>query len=622
MLWGRKTRRLAGTALLWALAPGLQAQVAWGDLHATANGQLTTLYTDSFGNLAGTDEHSLGFAGRGMITGDYYNPNFFSFSMLPYYGRSQDNSDMQSITDASGYNGTLNIFKGSRFPGFVNFEQTWNKSGTFGIPGLAGLTTTNNNHGVNVGWSALLPGLPTLSVGYGDTGGSSALLGSSSATASTTRNFNIGTTYSRGGYYLTGGFIHLNSDVNINGLGIGEPETGTGGAGTETTTGSSNQYRLTGQGPIPYRSSSASLSITRSSFSYDDSFAGKDYGTTDTVNGIVNLAFPRAPVTLTALYTDNLLGSVEQQLVSSGQVPILPGLNSPESRSLMVGASTFVNVLPRLLVGGYVNRTQQYFGGQNFGVTQIGLNASYNFVHKLKGLSFYAGVIDNASQDGNTHAGLIGNVTYNRYFGKWEINGYLFYDQDTMTLLANYTTSTVNYGGTLKREINPDLRWVTVANVIHSVFEQTSGDSSHGESFTTMLIWKRASVSGIYSQSSGVAILTATGLVATPVPPQLFGPGSSVLFSGRNYGGTVTFYPIRHLDISTSWTRSIGDTTSPLLLSNNGNTNYYGFATYEYRKLLFQAGYTRFDQSISMSGQPPSMLTSYTFGISRWFKGF
>jgi hypothetical protein len=595
-----------------ALSPMAEAQVAFGDLHATASGQLTSLYNDSFGNLEGSDAHSLGFAGRGVISGDYYNPNFLSFTVLPYYGRSQDNSDMQSISDASGYTGTLNIFKGSHFPGVVTFDQTWNSTGTFGIPDVTGLATKINSHGLNVVWSALLPGLPTLSVGYGQTGGTSSLLGSDESTTSSTKNFNVGSTYNIGGLNLTGGFIHLDTDVDISGLEDGE---------SETARGSSNQYRLTGQGRIPYRTSSASLSLSRISYSNDDTLGGTNYGTTDTVNGNVNLAFPRAPVQVTTTYTDNLLGSIEQQMVSNGEVP-LAGLNSPESRSVSVEASTFVNVLPRTLVGAYVSRTQEYFDGQNFGVTQLGVNVSYNFLHTLKGLMFYGGLVESATQAGNTRMGFIGNVSYNKYLGKWEIDSFVRYDQDVETLLVMYTTSTLNYGGTLKYQLPHDVRWVAVANLVRSVFEQQAGNASHGESFTTMLIWSRASVSGIYTKSDGTSILTATGLAPTPVPTTVLAPGNAVLYNGSSYGASLSVFPVKHMSISTAWSKSLSNTTSPSLLSNSGNTNYYGLATYEYRKLLFQAGFTKFNQSISTSGTPPTMLTSYSFGISRWFKGF
>jgi hypothetical protein len=617
---------LAGLALVWGMGSlrEAQAQVALGDLHATGNGRLETLYTGAWGNLPGTDTHSLGFGGTGIISGDYYNPNFLSFSLLPYYNRAQDNSDTQSITDASGYNGTLNIFKGSRFPGVVSFEQTWNQSGTFGIPGAAtapgatglptfsGLTTVNNGHGFNIGWNALLPGLPTFSVGFGDTGGNSNLLGSTESTTTTNRNLNFASTYNLDGYYMSAGFVHLNNDTDFNGLENGE---------TETATGASNQYRFMVQGPIPYRRSNMSLNLTRSSYSMDDSDGGKDYGTTDTINGNVNLMFPRVPVQLTTVYTDNLLGSIEQQLVSSGEVPLV-GLSTPESRSVSVEASTFVNVLPRLMVGGYVERDQEFFAGQNFGFTRVGLTVNYNFVHSLKGLTFYGGLFDNVTQQGNTALGFIGNVNYTHYYGRWYVNGFFLYDQNTETLLAQYTTSTMNYGGTIKRQINPDLSWSSVVNLVKSGFEQIAGDSNHGESFTSMLIWKKASISGLYSKSSGVGILTSSGVVDTTLPTQVLPPGAATLYSGKVYGANISFYPVRHMIVSGAWSKAFGSTSSPILLTNSGNTNYYGFMGYEYRKLIFQAGATKFTQSISNSGTLPTMLTSFTFGVQRWFKGF
>jgi hypothetical protein len=619
---GIRVRGLAevGLAILafgWALSS--HAQVALGDLHATGSGWLETLYNGSYGNFEG-DEHSLGFAGRGQISGDYYNPNFLSFTVLPYYGRSQDNSDSQSITNASGYDGVVNLFKGSNFPGIVSFDQAWNNSGTFGVPGLAGLTTVNNSHAFGVGWSALMPGLPTFSIGYSDSGGTSSLLGSESTTASTTKNFNLGSTYKFGGYYFTAGFIHLSSDISIGGLADGVAPGAADGL-TETSNNSSNQYHATAQGPIPYRTSSMNFGFSRSDFADDDSLSGRGSSTADTANANVNIQFPKAPVSFTAIYTDNILGNFEQQLLANGQTP-LETLGNSASHSLSVGATTFVNVLPRLMVGGYVDRTEQYFEGQSSGLTQVGLTLNYNFFQKLKGLVIYAGLFDNATQQGNSHLGMIGNVSYHKDVGKWVLNGFVLYDQDVQTLLVQYTTSTLNYGGSIKREITPDLRWANVANVVRSVFEQTSGDSSSGESFTSMLIWKKASISGFYSKSRGVSILTATGLVSIPIPTQAISSSNLVLYNGSNYGGSTSIFPIKAMAISMAWSRSLGNMNSPQLLSNNGSTNIYGFMTYQFRKLLFQAGVTKFNQNISSSGLPPTMLTSYSFGVSRWFKGF
>jgi hypothetical protein len=611
VLWGLKYRWLAAVGLLWVLCGGAAAQVAIGDLHATANGQLSSVYAGDFGNLE-SNGHSLGFAGTGTITGDYYNPNFLSFSLLPYYGRSQDNSDSQSITNASGYSGTLHLFAGSHFPGFVSANQTWNSSGTFGIPDTAGLTTKNNNHGLNVGWSELIPDLPTVSISYGDNSGKSSLLGSDTATNFTTHNFNVGSTYTLAGFYLNGGFIHLNNDTDINGLENGE---------SESTNGSSNQYRLSAQRGIPYNNSRFSLGLNRSSYSSDDSLGGQSYGTTDNATANLNIRFPRLPVNFTATYSDNLLGSFEQQLISSGQAPIA-SIVSPESHSLSLEASTYYNVLPRLVVGGYAERTEQYYAGQNFGLTQLGLNVNYNFFKKLKGLLFNAGLVESANQQGNTRIGAIGNVSYDRYFGKWEIGAFVRYDQDVETLLVMYTTSSFNYGASIKHEMKHDMRWVGIFNSTKSAFEQVPGDGNHAESFTTMVISPRVTVSGNFTKSSGMSILTATGLVATPVPASMVSPDNSIVYNGSSYGGSFAVNPVKHMVVSTSWSRALSNTVSPLLLSNNGSTNYYGLATYQYRKLLFSAGCTKFNQSISSSSTLPSMLTSYSFGISRWFKGF
>ncbi len=622
MLCGRKSRGLAGAALLWVLGLGCeaQAQVGVGDLHATANGELQILYTDSYGNINGTDNHSIAGAGKGVINGNYYNPDFLSFSVLPYYGRSQNNSELQSITDASGYTGTVNIFKGGEFPGFVTFDQNWNQTGNFGIPGATGLNTRQNNHGIGLGWSALLPGLPTLSLGFSDTGGSSALLGSTGSTDTSVRNFNVGTSYNFHRYQLTGGFIHLTNQVELNGV----EDLLTGETVTESSHGSSNQYRFMLQGPVPYRNSRVSMSVNRNVYSDEDTEGDINNGTTDTIMGSLNLAFPRAPVAVTTNYTDNVTGSIEQQLVSSGQVPLV-NLGTPMARSFDIEASTFVNVLPRLLLGGYVGRTQQFFDGQSYGLTRVGASLDYNFLQRLKGLTFYGGLFDNATEAGNTRLGAIANVTYNRAVGNWELNGFFDYNQNTATLYALYTTSSLNYGGSVRRQITPSMRWAAIANILHSGFEQVSGDNSHGESFTTILSWGKASISGTYSKSNGVAILTATGLVATTIPTTLLPPGASTLYSGESYTGNFGLYPLKRMIVRVAWSRSLANTSGPTTLSNSGFTNYYGFFGYEYRKLLFQAGYTRFDQAIFTSGlpmQPPSMLTSFSFGVTRWFKAF
>lgn len=613
MPWRMKFRWFAGVVSLCGLAlcGGAWAQIALGDMHASANGNVAADYAGEFGNLQ-SSEHSLGFGGSGTINGYYYNPQFLSYSVLPYYNRAQDNSDSQSITDSSGYTGTVNIFSGSHFPGYFGIRQNWNSSGTFGIPGVAGLTTEDASHGFNLGWSELIPDKPSLSIGYAQGSSSNSLLGSATTTAATNRNFDVKSSYYIDAFRLTGGFIHASANTGVGGLVDGQ---------TETNTTSSNEYYATASRTIPYRGSSFSVNYNRGSYDTEDSLAGQNNGTTDNVTGNVNLMFPRLPVSIVANYTDNIFGSYEQQLVNNGQAPV-GGLASPASRSVSLNASTFYNVMPGAMVGAYVTRTEQYFDGQDYGVTQFGVSGSYGFSKKLKGLRFNVGVVDTADQEGNERVGAVGGAFYSLSHGRWEAESFARYDQDTQTLLAIYTTSSLNFGGTLKYRLPHDVRWVSVANITRSVFEQVSGSENRSEGFTSMLLAARATLSANYSESKGTSVFTATGLVQTPVPGSVISPENATLYNGVSYGGGFKVNPMHNMAISTAYEKTSSNSVSPLLASNNGSTLYTGLLQYQFRKVIFTAGATKFNQHIFPSGTPPSMLTSYTFGITRWFKGF
>jgi len=46
------------------------------------------------------------------------------------------------------------------------------------------------------------------------------------------------------------------------------------------------------------------------------------------------------------------------------------------------------------------------------------------------------------------------------------------------------------------------------------------------------------------------------------------------------------------------------------------------FTTYQFRKMVFTAGYTDLNQFVSASGLPPASYTNFYVGIQRWFKAF
>jgi hypothetical protein len=102
----------------------------------TAGGLFTFGYTGDYGDVV-SSQHGLTFGVDGRLAGYYYNPNFISFTATPYYNQSRDNSSYQSLTGATGVGATVDLFKGSHFPGSVSYRYDRNSSGTFGLAGSA-----------------------------------------------------------------------------------------------------------------------------------------------------------------------------------------------------------------------------------------------------------------------------------------------------------------------------------------------------------------------------------------------------------------------------------------------------------------------------------------------------
>ena len=162
----RISRVWAAVAGVFLLASPLLGQLKIGDnLDLNANGTISAGYSGTYGNEIGSS-HGLGFGGAAGLSGFYYNPNFLSFNVNPYYNQSRSNSTFGSVSDASGVTLSSAIFSGSHFPGSVNYTTSFNNTGNYGVPGIAGLNTNGDSQSFGIGWSALLPGLPTLTAGY------------------------------------------------------------------------------------------------------------------------------------------------------------------------------------------------------------------------------------------------------------------------------------------------------------------------------------------------------------------------------------------------------------------------------------------------------------------------
>ena len=162
----------------------------------------------------------------GRLAGYYYNPNFISFTATPYYNQSRDNSSYQSLTGATGVSATRGLVQGQPFSGSVSYRYDRNSSGTFGLAGQPNFTTIGKGQGFGINWSALLPNLPTLTVGYSQGDGSGTIYGTSETTNSNTRLFNV-----RSGYEIEGFRLNAFYDRNTFELQVSSIPGGTIGVG-------------------------------------------------------------------------------------------------------------------------------------------------------------------------------------------------------------------------------------------------------------------------------------------------------------------------------------------------------------------------------------------------------
>lgn len=591
------------------------AQVEFGGVNMGLSGDLEMGYDGSLSS-PGSSSHSLGLGGTGNLNGSYYNPNFLSFTAQPYYNRAQANADGASVFDSGGYNGNVNFFTGSHFPGVVSFNQVWDSTGVFGLPGVTGLTTKDSSKAFGVGWSELVPGLPSLNVSYTRGTADSSLPGSDAQSSVSNNSVSINSSYRLAGWSLSGGFAHLTSDTNSTGL-LGSDDT-------QITNTSTNSYTV-GTGHSLPLSGGFGLSYNRTD--YDSSLigdvSGTNKGTTDNINGNLGLKIWRLPVTANATYSDNVYGSFEQQVLSSGGTLLFTDL-LPETRSLLVNVGSGYAVTPHIFVTGYMNRQELWLGDTSYGVTQLGGNVNFNVGKFIKGLTVMVGANDSANKQGNTGMGLVANVNYNRNIGHWELGAYYNYNQNVQTLLAIYQISSMNYNGTIRRRFKDGLSLNLGGGGGRTAFEQVAGNGSSSWDVNSGVSWFRTTLSGNYSASSGTSVVTPTGLVPVPVPVIT---NNLIVFDGKSRGVTFSTIPFRRLTISMAYSKATSNTlalggTTPGTTSMNETELYTGIMTYRLRKLNFNANVVQFRQGISGAGILPSVVTSYYFGISRWFKAF
>jgi len=592
--------------------PTQNPQLAIGEnTRLSAGGMATFGYSGDYGDAI-SGQHGLTWGFDGKVNGYYYNPNFLSFTATPYYNQSRNDSSYQSLTGASGIDGTANLFTGSHYPGSISYRYDRNTSGTFGVAGQPNFTTIGKNQGFGINWSALLPGLPTLSVGYTQGEGSGTIFGTSEQTTSNSKLFNVRSNYSIAGFQLNAFFNRNSTGSQFPEFLSGQQETVENSVGHDVGFGAQHELPFHGQFYVNYDRASADANYF--------STAGQNSNNTSYTDDLVNAGASFHPtqkltLNLTENFTSNLNGYLSQSLSSTGAPVEGLSLGSGAHSSTFGGGATyqFTRFLSATSQATYYD--QEYFGKSYTGTYVSG---TLNYGKRLLDMFTFSGsVIDSSNGQGTNAVGFVGNVNFFHRFQGWQLAGVFSYAQNVQTLLVTYTTSYYQYSGNAHRHLPGGLQWTAAFNGTHSGLTNYQGTSSASESYSTTFGSRRFTLNGNYTQSSGISLLGVGGFVPVTTTP---GASDFITFGGSSYGGGLSVTPTRRLVLAGSYSRAISNTLGQTI-SHNNTAIYNAQLQYHLRRIGLQAGYTRFTQGISAVGLPANS-TSYFVGVSRWFDFF
>ena len=616
-MWSRMVRNacevLSGLILL-ALPSVAQMQIG-DNLHMNLNGDVGFAYNGGLNQ--GLSGHSMGFSGDGALTGNYYSPNFLNFNVNPFYNRAQSNSVYGSLTNTSGVTAGVNLFSGSHFPGSVSYNELHNATGQFGVPGSdLGLAQSGNTQGYAIGWSALVPDWPTLIANYSVTHQTTSIIGVDGDNAATDHTLNLQSNYTLDGWRMTGQYIHRNTHADFSEI--------IDGLLPVKTSSSSDDVGASVQHSLPLAGSfSTSWNHLNYDYAYHDSYASSNSGASTTLNSNANFHPTRKlGVSFNANYNDSLLGTVPEGLLNNGVA--LNMRSAGTFHSTLVGTDVYYQLFKNLGIHGDVTHTNQSFLGQSYSATQFFGSANFSFDHSLlKGLSFSLGVVDTAQQTNNTGLGFVANLNYNRRFAGWEVNANFSYAQNVQTVMLVYTTSSFSYLGSIRRRITERTYFMAGYSGAHSGITANSGTTSDAQRVWTTFMHRGYSLNGYLSKSSGMAILTANGLINVPgnLPPPVLG-NEFTSYDSKGWGFNASGTVMRRLVLNAGYSKSNGHTIDPMLTTATDTELINAIMQYRIRKIFLNAGYTRLKQSVGVPGTQPIDVTTYFIGFSRWFNFF
>jgi hypothetical protein len=587
------------------------AQLQVGELSSNLNGVVGAGYSADYGNDIDSS-HGLNLSGSATAAGYYYNPNFVSFNLSPYYGQSRANSTYQSQSDASGVNFLSSIFSGSHFPGQISYAAAYNSEGQFAVPGLPNYTTHGNSDTFGIAWSEFVPGLPSLTASFQRGSNQYSVYGATDNGNSDFHSLNLSSNYSIAGFNLGGSYTNGASNSLIPEVFQGEQ------TGTITTDNSGFGFNVSHKLPL---SGNFSTSFYHSDI--DTDYLGYTYkGNFDTE--VASAAFQpsdKLHVSTSASYTDNLAGVLFGSLLSSGG-SLLPTNSLDSSHAWDLNGSASYSLAANMTLQGQVDRREQAYLGEDFGATSYSAGVAY--AHSLLGGTMNSAVslidsrIDNSSQNG---LGFSANANYSRRIGNWITNGSFSYAQNVSTLLITYMTSYYSYSGNVRR------RWGNLnvnagANFGHSGLTNQPGTDNSSQSYTASFGYGRwVNLTGNYGKSDGVGLLTGTGILPVNLSPIL--PQNLItLYGGTGYSFGLSSVPLRKLTLAASYTKSSSNTSTGGIPSMNQFESRNLLLQYQFRKMYLTGGYANLSQGFSVAGIAPSSVSSFYIGVSRWFNFF
>lgn len=598
--------------LILLLAVRAPAQITIGDdISAKLNGNLSFGYTGDYGNLTASD-HGLTAGGTADLSGSYYNPGFLAFDIQPFYNQSRANSSYQSLTDASGVNASAAIFSGSHFPGSVSYTKSYNSEGNFGVPGIANYTSHGDSGIFSAGWGINVPDLPHVQLSYQKGSNDYSIYGTDTNGSSRFDTFSANSSYMLAGFNLNAGYRHTDTDAEIPDLVSGQPAETSDSSGNSFFAGVSHHLPLNG---------AFSIGASRSGTS-EESSGGSYNGTIDLLNSGLSFAPLRnLNFGTTAQYDDNLVGSLYSTVIAAGGVV----QNASQENSHSLDVTTYaIYRLPsaHLTFTGNLEDREQSIFGSTLGETSITGNVNYSDSFLGGFVSLNNSVTENLLA-GKTYMGLLSSVNYSRRLFGWNFSGGFNYAQNQQTVLITYSTSGYGYNGSLGRKFGEKTYLVFSASGAKSGLTGNSGSQSFNQSYSTTLNLQHwVSLNGSYSKSSGNSILTASGLVATPVPLPVLPSSSILLYGGHAYSFGFGSSPMKRLTMSASYARAFSDVINSSLTSNNRTDVLIAQFDYQFRQMHFIGGYTKLVQGFSASGTPPTMIGSFYIGVTRWFNFF